>query len=887
MNSLSDYESKNEESKSDRIKRKFKNFLNKRRVKNNLKVTHTKMSRPYGKFCIEGDDETKLFAYIQKLIKYNIKYCLIEKHLEYSPIVIDLDFKYFSKELKRHYTSEHVRNIVELYTSKIKEYFNVEDDKIIAYVFERDSPYQSKKIIKDGLHIMYPHIVSVPEYQYIIREKILKLIPNVLKDISPYIKNSWSDIVDRSVIKTNGWFMYGASKPKLDTYKLKYIFDAELNELDIDPKENYVSLFSIRNKHTLSEINEEKIEEIDNYNKRRQHYKIMRRKKTKKYIDFDLVKDYVSCLSKKRAEDERTWKEVGWCLYNLDNCDKMLELWKLFSEKADNYDPLSCKKYWTSEYASKYSGITLGSLKYWAKNDNEKLFEEIKKTNFNQIIDNSTDNTNNSVAKVLKFLYSDYYKCVVYEKKILWYEFKNHKWISSNQGLSLQKKISNELLDIYCKRISYFNDLITNEENEETRTDLIDKQEALCNLTSKKLKETMFKKNVMTECKEEFNDSEFDDKLNGNLFLIGLENGVYDLKNMEFREGRPDDYISISTSASYIEYDEEDETIQEVYDFFNKIFVNDELRHYVLKLLASCLDGYHHDDIFVILTGTGSNGKSMLLDLINKTFGKMVTKWPIALLTQKRQKGESASPQLISARYSRFVYMDEPDAGTDYKLNSGMIKEYTGGDFISARNMYDSNIIKFQPQFTLFLLCNDIPQVPGVDKAIWRRNRVIPCKSKFVVDPDHNPDPTHPVELQFKKDPTLKNKMNDWVDAFMSILIHYYAIFKKEGFNEKCSDGTTKLPDLIQEAINEYSNECDIYSEFIKKYIINDKTNTERINTVYDKFKDWFSENYDGEKTPNKKEFKKYIKVKYGSKNLTFKNIIGVKLIHDDDDDEY
>lgn len=871
---------KNNENENEMILTKFNSFLFKRKSVKGTKITHTKMSKPRGSFTItKKDDINILYKYINILNKKQIKYNLIERHCDFGPFVIDLDFKYDTDEIKRYYTEEDVYNIVKLYKDCIDDMFNIENDKKIAYVFERDGPYISRKILKDGIHIVFPHIISVPEYQYIIRQKILKLIPKTLNHLKGKLKNSWADVVDRSVIKSNGWLMYGASKPGSDAYKLKYIYNNEMKLQSLDKEIDYVELLSIRNKeHDISMIKEEKLEEIEKYNERKTKYKRIRKKKKMVVYDFETIKEYVDCLKVERAENERTWKEVGWCLYNIDSSIQMLGLWKYFSSKADNYDETGCDTYWKAKYADTYNEITIGSLKYWAKNDNEEKFNEIKKKNLSTLVDKSADNTNNSVAKVLSFIYNDTFKCVVHEKKILWYEFTNHKWLSSNQGLSLKQKISNELSEVYFKRMSYLNGLDEEEENE---LDVVELQDNFCKLVTK-LKETSFKNNVMVECREEFNDTEFDCKLNQNLFLLGLENGVYDLKNMEFRKGRPDDYISLSTSASYIKYDEEDETIQEVYNFFDKIFVDKELKHYVLKILASCLDGVHHDDMFVILTGSGSNGKSMLLDLINKTFGELVTKWPISLLTQKRQKGESASPQLIGARYSRFVYMDEPDAGTDFKLNSGMVKEYTGGDFISGRNMYDSNIIKFQPQFMLFLLCNDIPQVPGTDNAIWRRNRVIPCLSKFVEDPILKPDPTHPLHLQFKKDKKLKIKMNDWVDAFMSILIHYYGIFKKEGYNDKFSND---LPYLVKNALSEYSKECDIYSGFISIYLTKSNNNNKlKINIIYEKFKEWFEENYSGEKSPHKQEFKKYLTSKYGKKCVKSNYMIGYILENIDEE---
>lgn len=51
----------------------------------------------------------------------------------------------------------------------------------------------------------------------------------------------------------------------------------------------------------------------------------------------------------------------------------------------------------------------------------------------------------------------------------------------------------------------------------------------------------------MKESKYLFYDENFLKKMNENPYLLGCENGVYDFKNMEFRKGRPDDYITLTT----------------------------------------------------------------------------------------------------------------------------------------------------------------------------------------------------------------------------------------------------------------------------------------------------------------------------------------------------
>ena len=55
------------------------------------------------------------------------------------------------------------------------------------------------------------------------------------------------------------------------------------------------------------------------------------------------------------------------------------------------------------------------------------------------------------------------------------------------------------------------------------------------------------------------------------------------------------------------------------------------------------------------------------------------------------------------------------------KLDEEKIKQFTGGEEISARALYQS-AITFKPQFTLWLSCNDLPMV--TDKSLFASERI-------------------------------------------------------------------------------------------------------------------------------------------------------------------
>ena len=75
-------------------------------------------------------------------------------------------------------------------------------------------------------------------------------------------------------------------------------------------------------------------------------------------------------------------------------------------------------------------------------------------------------------------------------------------------------------------------------------------------LIIKNLKTTSFIDNVMKECRGLFYDKDFMDKLDENHYLFSFKNGVLDLKTGQFRDGRPEDFISLCCGVNYVQYKE-------------------------------------------------------------------------------------------------------------------------------------------------------------------------------------------------------------------------------------------------------------------------------------------------------------------------------------------
>lgn len=98
--------------------------------------------------------------------------------------------------------------------------------------------------------------------------------------------------------------------------------------------------------------------------------------------DVLMIKNLIDCLSYNRSHDFTSWINVCWCLKNIyaqyDDPDELIKkLWIEFSSKCKNkfnYDQSTDKWYRT---IPRKSGLKLGTLKFWAHEDDPDKYNEI------------------------------------------------------------------------------------------------------------------------------------------------------------------------------------------------------------------------------------------------------------------------------------------------------------------------------------------------------------------------------------------------------------------------------------------------------------------------------------------------------------------------------
>lgn len=877
-------------------KRSLQKFLDSHRADGVF--SHTAMGSPPGKFFIPEDDMSQFYGLYIEAIRDDNRLYLTERPREVGPLRIDFDFIYEQKTEKHLHTQDQVVAFTKAYMGMMKEYL-ILPETVNVYIMEKRRPTfdQKKQRYKSGIHIVVPQICTHKYVEQSVRRVLLKRMEEFFPDLP--IKDSWDKVYDEQVLnRSQQWTLYGSRKNDEDSlpYKIAYViqYSGDTTVVDNtipDITHDLLRTLSLRDEKPETLMTEEgRIlygtsrknvgEDIRiSGGKPRAGRPTNRSEKPgsrgsspngRIFAQLsaetrDIIKAHVMNLNPERADSYEKWVQVAICLHNIhpDLLDVFLDF---SSQDAKKYNEADCIQKWNSlTFRNDGDRMGEGTLRYWSREDDREGYDEIEKMNVNRLVEKARACTEHDVAAVIYAKFRDSYKCSDFRNNI-WYRWTGHIWRETDSGVDLLMKLSKQVAGIFFDKES----LLMTEMSQRGLTECTGEGEGRkdcgvcehCKLDSEKndyhkvftqLKKTAFKANIMKECRELFFDEDFTKKIDANKDLIAFNTGVLDMTTpeFEFRDGKPEDYISFSTGIdfdpkkNYYEYP----SWPEVELFIRKVLSDREVREYFMKHLATNLMGGNLAQKFHIMTGSGSNGKSMIMNLLSKALGDYSCTVPISLITQKRKSSGSAAPEVARLKGRRFVTMQEPDE--TIALNTGLMKELTSGEKVFARDLFKSGS-EFEIQAKFHLACNEKPKINTTDGGTWRRLVVINFTSKFVQNPI--------TANEFPLDESIQFSVNsiEWATPFLSYMVHIL----KEGV------GLRKLttPAKVMEYTSEYRNENDGIAKFMSEKMASWADGDEVIQidkpTLRRVFKQWRDEN--DQRTLMVNDLEKRVELQYG-----------------------
>ena len=249
--------------------------------------------------------------------------------------------------------------------------------------------------------------------------------------------------------------------------------------------------------------------------------------------------------------------------------------------------------------------------------------------------------------------------------------------------------------------------------------------------------------------------------------LLNVLNGVIDLRTGELLPANLNFYFTQQAPVEYKPY---------VRSLKFEHFIEEILpytRHAVLRYLGYCLTGEFREQKALFILGSGANGKSTLLNVMDTLLGRDYTDTcPIEFFSDKVIKTKSSpTPERSILINRRFIQVDEIKGGE--VLDAGEFKLLTGSNSIPCRRMYKSPEVITNPTHKFIFSGNYLPELKGnaEDGGLIRRLMVAEFPRKFAPE---------------EKDVYLIDKLvkSESLSGILNILVSHAVMYYKYGLYE-------------------------------------------------------------------------------------------------------
>lgn len=302
------------------------------------------------------------------------------------------------------------------------------------------------------------------------------------------------------------------------------------------------------------------------------------------------------------------------------------------------------------------------------------------------------------------------------------------------------------------------------------------------------------------------------DKWDSNPYLLGVKNGVVDLKTGALMQGNPDLLITRHSPIAYTP----GLTHPKWVDFLEFGTEGDkEYQDYIQRAFGYTLTGLKTLDIMFLIQGRPGSGKNTLIESFAKSIGMSEYAYPMESTVLAQDDGRSNNTD--SYHYAeligkRCLWVDElPELE---RLKENAVKRLTGSSTISARSPGEKPI-NFESQAKLWITTNHKPMI--TDDAMWRRMRVLPWN-----------------RIPKVSDPGLKAFLSD--PEFGLPVILSWAIEGAKKFLASTDIDPLGMCNVVQVATDSYKQNEDRMGMFLRQELVEDPTKVisiKRVMTIY------------------------------------------------------
>jgi phage/plasmid-associated DNA primase len=513
-----------------------------------------------------------------------------------------------------------------------------------------------------------------------------------------------------------------------------------------------------------------------------------------------------------------------FAIQNMYKDDTGLEVWDAICKKYDGYNQMNNMRTWNDLKKRKKEGKTIGmgTLVHWAKEDNLELFNSLfqkDKIDWGRL-------TEATFADRLcsKEFFGETVLFTGYSKDMEGFKYNGVYWEQLGVHNALLKKgYFEKLYTFYNKKFDDVEMLFEEKDARNIRNNI------------KVLDSAITRNHIIDIIKT----NKYEPKIlwNQSPTLFAFTDCIFDLETGEKVNSSRDQYINTTCGYAY-GLDTEDYSVEEgdIMTFLESVFESEELRKFMLKVLASFLRGNNIDEKIFFWLGSGRNGKGALTTLLEMALGDYYGNLNLTYYTEYKRGEDSANNNLYSLRNARILNTAEVGESIDptkpQRFLTDKLKTITGNDKIRARQNFSkaNEDVEFCAGSTVVQL-NLMPIIVGIEKPenISLRGRAVVCPFQYSFTDDNTLIASNPQKYK-SIDKTLKDKFRNprYRDAFIRLLLKSYKLYHTEGLD---------LPEEVRaETMRYFDNSNKVKTWFMANLEKDEANITNEINIPTDAY---------------------------------------------------
>lgn len=298
-------------------------------------------------------------------------------------------------------------------------------------------------------------------------------------------------------------------------------------------------------------------------------------------------------------------------------------------------------------------------------------------------------------------------------------------------------------------------------------------------------------------------------------FLLGVRNGVIDLRTGGFRKANPADRVTMRVRVAH------DPTagcplwLRTLGGIFapSEQFTDADSRAmlaFMQRALGYSVTGDCREECCFFAWGEGGNGKGTVMNTLGWLLGDYTDDLPYSTL-ERSERGSGIPNDVAKLVGKRFITCSEVN---EFNLNEARLKALTGRDPMTARFLH-REFFTFIPVCKIWIATNNKPKITGQDDGIWRRIHLIPFVNKF--EGDH-------------ANKQLKDLLRTELPGILNWIVAGALAWQRDGLNP---------PDVVKAATDAYRQESNPISPFLDDRCVLDAKVRVQAGRLFKEYESW------------------------------------------------